>query len=265
MDPARKTPEWVAYKLRYKPPQTPGRDCRWGQDASVDASFQAHDSDYKNSHQSTRPRCDDQVESCGFERGHLAPAKTFSYSCDAECSTFTFINAAPQIKSVNAGAWKWGEMYVRKYLLDNPDSTVHVITGVLHERKTVNELMSKETKKSLIKKHTGVHVPTNYYTAVYDATMKRGFGMIAGNDDKVKGSKVLPALSLAELEDRVGIQLFKRAGFLSAGISEAARTAPWMGGGVDAATTVEPYTHPVNEQCRPFCKRYERRGRGGGM
>jgi endonuclease G len=240
MDPARHSPEWVAYTLRYKAPQTPGRDCSWGQDASVDASFQARDSDYRNS---------------GFERGHLAPAKTFSYSCDAECSTFTFINAAPQIKSVNAGAWKWGEMYVRKYLLDNPASTVHVITGVLHKRKTVKEL----------KKHTGVHVPTNFYTAVYDATKKRGFGMIAGNDNTAKGNKELPALSLAELEAQVGISLFKRAGFLSVGISEAARTAPWMGGGVDAATKAEPYMHPVNEQCRPFCKRYERRGRGGGM
>ena len=48
MDPKRKLPEWVAYKIRYQAPLTAGCDCSWEQASYLPKDAQARDSDYRN-------------------------------------------------------------------------------------------------------------------------------------------------------------------------------------------------------------------------
>jgi DNA/RNA endonuclease G (NUC1) len=53
-------------------------------------------------------------DASGYDIGHIADAKDFSYSANSERQTFFFINAEPQIPDLNRGCWLRGEDTTRQ-------------------------------------------------------------------------------------------------------------------------------------------------------
>lgn len=68
-----------------------------------------------------------------YQKGHLAPAHTFSNNRDRYVSTYTYTNAVPQLQAFNAGRWRRAENRIRRYAAlctqgANP-GTLYVLTG----------------------------------------------------------------------------------------------------------------------------------------
>jgi endonuclease G len=74
----------------------------------------AEDSDYRNS---------------GYSRGHLAAARDFAWSERAIRSTFLLSNVAPQVQTMNAGAWARLEALVRQVAAQS--DAVYVFSGTM--------------------------------------------------------------------------------------------------------------------------------------
>ena len=65
-----------------------------------------------------------------YEKGHLAPAHTFSNNRNRYVSTFTYTNAVPQCQAFNGGRWRAAENRIRKYAIEHCTKGLHL--GVLH-------------------------------------------------------------------------------------------------------------------------------------
>lgn len=68
-----------------------------------------------------------------YQKGHLAPAHTFSYNRARYVSTFTYTNAVPQCQAFNGGQWRRAENRIRRYAAvctqgANP-GTLYLLTG----------------------------------------------------------------------------------------------------------------------------------------
>lgn len=68
-----------------------------------------------------------------YQKGHLAPAHTFSSDRNRYESTFTYTNAVPQCQAFNGGRWGRAEKKIRMYAAlctqgPNP-GTLYVLTG----------------------------------------------------------------------------------------------------------------------------------------
>lgn len=69
-----------------------------------------------------------------FQKGHLAPAHTFSNDRNRYVSTFTYTNAVPQCQAFNGGRWRRAENRIRRYAAahctqgPNP-GILYVLTG----------------------------------------------------------------------------------------------------------------------------------------
>ena len=94
-------PNWVAYELTDE--ETRGDAGREDKVFSMDMSFkgpQARREDYSKS---------------GWTKGHMAPARDFSWSDDALTETFYFMNVCPQDETLNAKDWNFLEKKVRSW------------------------------------------------------------------------------------------------------------------------------------------------------
>ena len=91
----------------------------------------ANDSDYKKS---------------GWDKGHLAPAKDFSYEVSAAESTFLLSNIAPQNPYFNRnGAWKKLEEKVRE-ISQNSERPIQIVSGpIVVQNKRINEIDTAPT------------------------------------------------------------------------------------------------------------------------
>lgn len=65
-----------------------------------------------------------------YEKGHLAPAHTFSNKRKRYVSTFTYTNAVPQCQAFNGGRWKAAENKIRKYAIERCTRGLH--PGILY-------------------------------------------------------------------------------------------------------------------------------------
>tara|TARA_B100000953_G_scaffold137974_1_gene114260 strand:- start:640 stop:1266 length:627 start_codon:yes stop_codon:yes gene_type:complete len=82
-----------------------------------------------------------------WDKGHLAPAATFSDSEDNLNKTFSFINCAMQIDNLNRGEWAQLEQQVRDWSVNrNVNVKIELVFAANHIIRT-----------------TGVHVPTGFW------------------------------------------------------------------------------------------------------
>ena len=83
-----------------------------------------------------------------WDKGHLAPAATFSDSEDNLNKTFSFINCAMQIDNLNRGEWAQLEQQVRDWSISEGNISVRI------------DLVFASNH---IIRSTGVHIPTGFW------------------------------------------------------------------------------------------------------
>jgi endonuclease G len=83
-----------------------------------------------------------------WDKGHLAPAATFSDSEDNLNKTFSFINCAMQIDNLNRGEWAQLEQQVRDWSIYEGNISVRI------------DLVFASNH---IIRSTGVHIPTGFW------------------------------------------------------------------------------------------------------
>ena len=258
-DDVRKVPAVVAFTLRFLRSKTlvPAEE-DWRPDPDAPEDVQATDDDYTGS---------------GYDRGHLAPAKTFSFSCEAESATYTWLNAAPQQPASNKHIWIRTERFLRQYLAAHPGHDVHVLVGTWFDPNTKRSKNIGE----------GVGVPDAYWTANWDASAKNadgtrgiGWGFVVKNTKprKLKGGYPPPVLmTIKQVEAAISIEtLFVGAGsfraFFGADTTEAADPIdpdvwrsdllrPWGGAELPPNTEPEAALPESLERCRAVCERLE--------
>ncbi len=104
--------EWVAYKLfKNSINNSVKRKNNFREDQKVITGSSILN-DYKNS---------------GYDKGHLVPAKTMSFSEETMSESFYMSNMSPQKPSFNRGVWKRLEEKVRSWI--SISDSLYVITG----------------------------------------------------------------------------------------------------------------------------------------
>jgi endonuclease G len=72
----------------------------------------------------------------GYDKGHMAPAKDFSFSREAALSTFLYSNIAPQTAQLNRNVWRKYEEHFREWSCGH-NSRIQVLTGSLYKQKNL--------------------------------------------------------------------------------------------------------------------------------
>ncbi len=151
LDQRAKVPLWVAYGLTG--PHTLGCLSRAGLQFKVDdgapAGHQGKLKDYSHS---------------GYQLGHMAPNQDFAWSERQQRDSFSFVNVAPQLGSLNAQGWERGEEYVRAWALARGEVQIYVGSVV---RRTDKKLGA-----------SAVDIPKFFYKVVIDPNTGEGFGII---------------------------------------------------------------------------------------
>lgn len=109
----------------------------------------------------------------GFDRGHLAPAKDFSFNATAMSESFFMSNMSPQHPSFNRGIWKKLESLVRDW---GNIYSIYVVTGPV-----LNDC-------SLTIGINNVCVPKYYYKIIYEPKNHKMISFLLPN---IKGTKDL--------------------------------------------------------------------------
>ena len=81
----------------------------------------------------------------GYERGHLAPAADFRFSCDALQSTYSLANTVPINGLLNKSAWRSVENAVRDSLMNHHVESLCVHTGVFCGDKKIADTITLPT------------------------------------------------------------------------------------------------------------------------
>lgn len=134
----------------------------------------------------------------GYDRGHIAPAADMRWSQTAMQQSFLMTNIAPQLHSLNGGAWKKLEEKCRVWA--QADSAIIIIAGPI-TTDPVNEYIGE----------TQVAVPQRFFKIIASpwANPPRGIGFIMPNG-KVKGGIQAAAVSIDEVEAATGHNFFSQ-------------------------------------------------------
>lgn len=127
----------------------------------------------------------------GYDRGHMAPSGDMPNE-KAQRESFTLANMIPQHPKNNQLIWAAIEEGTRNLTLENGE--LYVITGPLFEGQSLERLNGR------------VLIPTHVYKAIYDPTKNQGSAYLTQNAPGM----AYQTLSLAELEKRIGINLFPK-------------------------------------------------------
>ena len=172
--------EWVAYKLfKNSINHSIKRKDNFRQDISI-TTGSATLKDYKNS---------------GFDRGHLAPAKTMSYSKETMSDSFFMSNMSPQKPSFNRGIWKKLEEKVRDLILIS--DSIYVVTGPVLE----NSLGKIGENK--------VTIPSAYYKTIirFKDDKLFGIGFLLKNEKSNRELSMF-SVSIDSIEKVTGLNFF---------------------------------------------------------
>ncbi|MFD2148227.1 DNA/RNA non-specific endonuclease [Mucilaginibacter antarcticus] len=164
-----KDPLYVTYTLKQG-----GGDCeRDNFDFKPDSTLTATSDDYRRS---------------GYDRGHLANAEDFAYSCSLDKQTFSYYNCIPQTRKLNRGVWKVWESRIREL---SQSHTLYITAGAIYTNRT-------------LKAGHPVGVPDYCYKVVIDsATHMMVYSLIFPNDN----SQQAWPIDTASLSNTVGYPL----------------------------------------------------------
>lgn len=111
----------------------------------------------------------------GFDKGHIADAKDFTYNDTLETQTFFMTNMTPQVPGLNRGGWKWLETATRYYALKY--GKVVVYSGPIFnatDKKLDNE----------------VDIPDYFWKIIYVPSINKALSIIVPNK-KIEGEDIL--------------------------------------------------------------------------
>ncbi|KAK2548834.1 hypothetical protein P5673_030877 [Acropora cervicornis] len=153
-----------------------------------------------------------------YDKGHLLPAMTYSFSEAYMLSTFTYTNAVPQISGFNRGQWAQYEKRIRQYATRecSPNGgDLYLITGIsevsLHcdGGGATQEIPMKVLKPS----GDAISIPRSMWTAGCCIAPSRGvlgaFAVI-GNNLKDKKKVFISQVKMTKLQDflLIGVEGF---------------------------------------------------------
>lgn len=137
----------------------------------------------------------DEYKYSGYSRGHLCPAADMKWSQQAMEDCFSMANMAPQLASLNSGAWSRLEDKERQWA--KKFGSVIIIAGPVYEpadKKTIGD---------------GIRVPSAFYK-VFLTESPHGIetiGFIYPNQ-KTPGKMIDYALTVREIEKITGLDFF---------------------------------------------------------
>jgi endonuclease G len=70
-----------------------------------------------------------------YDKGHMAPAASFSCNTQMMKETFSYLNCALQEQSLNRGVWKFLEIYERELALKNSKTEVEILVEFNNPKK----------------------------------------------------------------------------------------------------------------------------------
>ncbi|MFT5673900.1 MAG: endonuclease G [Polaribacter sp.] len=173
--------EWVAYKIISNKLNNISRTNNFKVDPYIQSgSSQIYD--YQGS---------------GYDRGHLAPAKTMSQNKTSMSESFYMSNISPQNPGFNRGIWKKLEEKVRYWASMN-DSLL-VVTGPILER-PIDIIGDND-----------VTVPRAYYKTIlcFKGDIIKGIAFIIPNQKSDKSIYSF-AVSINEVEEKTGIDFYQK-------------------------------------------------------
>ena len=188
-------------------PQRSGRGWSWGGAPLYWLAFC-----FMNFHTGITKQANDStyIDEKIYDKGHLLPAMTYSFSEAYMRSTFTYTNAVPQISGFNRGQWAQYEKRIRQYATRecSPNGgDLYLITGIsevsLHcdgggatQEIPLQELGAKTAPK--------VSIPRSMWTAGCCIAPSRGvlgaFAVI-GNNVKDKKKVFISQVKMTKLQD----------------------------------------------------------------
>ena len=147
-----------------------------------------------------------------YDKGHLVPAQTYSFTEPHMLSTFTYTNAVPQVSGFNTGQWLQYENKIREYAKSEcrpKDGDLYLITGiseVLLQEKAPGK--PEAIQNPLTKLGAGsapkVSIPRSMWTAACCIAPSRGalgaFAVI-GNNVKDKKKVFISQVKMTKLQD----------------------------------------------------------------
>lgn len=138
---------------------------------------------------------DEDYESSGYDRGHLAPAEDMSWSSTSMAESFYYSNMTPQVPAFNRGVWKRLEELVRYW--STVYDSLYIVTGPV----LTNDLPSIGPDK--------VSIPKYFYKVIleYNHNGAQGIGFILPNEASAKTLKSF-AVSIDSVEHLTGINFF---------------------------------------------------------
>ena len=131
----------------------------------------------------------------GYDRGHMAPAADMKWDRDVMRETFLMSNIAPQVHSLNAGAWKSLEEKLRDWA--QRDSAIIIVTGPIV---SPNPATIGDSK---------VVVPDAFFKVVLAPYAKpvRAIGFIFANE-KSRAALDKHCVSVDDVEKATGLDFF---------------------------------------------------------
>lgn len=131
----------------------------------------------------------------GYDRGHLAPSKAFSFTKEAMKTTYFMSNMSPQVPRFNQGIWR--KLEARIYALSKESDSLYVVTGPVLDN-ILGAIGENE-----------VSIPRAYYKTIVkfvDGEIQ-GLGFLLDNDNK-GGSFWDFSTSIDSIEQVTGIDFY---------------------------------------------------------
>lgn len=157
-----------------------------------------------------------------IQRGHLVPAKTYSFSFASIHSTFVYTNAVPQYGKFNSGMWSKYEEKVRDYAQETCRTNIgdlYLLTGISRIRMEFAgfppQKVSVFRALRYMPEEPNIAIPNSMWTAgccVSTGTSNKVYGAFAviGNNDFMKENIHMTKMTVKELAKKLGkgINLF---------------------------------------------------------
>ena len=155
---------------------------------------------------------DKYLKQLTYAKGHLLPAEIYSISEPNMASTFTYTNAAPQVKGFNSGVWATYEGKIRDYakLCSTNGGDLYIITGISEVRIDVDKTSKKiSAKLERMTPFRGITIPNSFWTAgcCVNPTSALVIGAFAGigNNLKDKSRVHMSQMVVKELESLLAV------------------------------------------------------------